>query len=173
MTADQSEIGTAETRPTRLMEHHDLLAGLVRLHVLHHAAEHEIYGQWMIDELASHGYRLSAGTLYPLLHKLARDGYHVPPDAELRLEYWLLKDPKQKTWDAEINPDFLASTQAGSLVDGLRRIGEQAIAGRFAPRPMESEQTCAYCTYTALCRYWTSGAGAEAGRNQVEANGVT
>lgn len=57
------------------LEHHDLLAGLVRLHVLHHAAEHEIYGQWMIEELARHGYRLSPGTLYPMLHKMRRDGY--------------------------------------------------------------------------------------------------
>jgi hypothetical protein len=47
------------------MEHHDLLAGLERLHVpLHHAAEHEICSQWMIDELAHHDYRLSPGTLY-------------------------------------------------------------------------------------------------------------
>ncbi len=57
------------------MEHRDLLSGLVRLHVLHHAAEHEIYGQWMIEELARHGYRISPGTLYPMLHKLQRDGY--------------------------------------------------------------------------------------------------
>lgn len=57
------------------MEHHDLLSGLVRLHVLHHAAEHPVYGQWMIDELARHGYRLSPGTLYPMLAKMARDGY--------------------------------------------------------------------------------------------------
>ncbi|WP_043516521.1 PadR family transcriptional regulator [Halomonas sp. BC04] len=57
------------------MEHHDLLAGLVRLHVLHHAAEHEIYGQWMIHELANHGYRLSPGTLYPMLHSMERKGY--------------------------------------------------------------------------------------------------
>lgn len=57
------------------MEHHDLLSGLVRLHVLHHAAQHPVYGQWMIDELASHGYRLSPGTLYPMLSKLERDGY--------------------------------------------------------------------------------------------------
>ena len=49
------------------MDHHDLLSGLVRLHVLHHAAERPIYGQWMIDELARHGYRLSPGTLYPML----------------------------------------------------------------------------------------------------------
>ncbi len=49
----------------------------MRLHVLHHAARHEIYGQWMIDELAGHGYRLSPGTLYPMLHKMERDGYLV------------------------------------------------------------------------------------------------
>src|SRR3954451_1703684 len=57
------------------MEHHDLLAGFIRLHVLHHAAEMEIYGQWMIDELARHGYRLSPGTLYPMLHTMERRGY--------------------------------------------------------------------------------------------------
>jgi len=57
------------------LEHHDLLAGLVRLHILNHAAQHEIYGQWMIDELARHGYKLSPGTLYPMLHAMERKGY--------------------------------------------------------------------------------------------------
>jgi PadR family transcriptional regulator PadR len=37
------------------MEHQELFAGLIRLHVLNHAAESEIYGQWMIEELARHG----------------------------------------------------------------------------------------------------------------------
>lgn len=57
------------------IEHHDLLAGLVRLHILYHAAKHEIYGQWMIDELARHGYKLSPGTLYPMLHAMEKKGY--------------------------------------------------------------------------------------------------
>jgi DNA-binding PadR family transcriptional regulator len=57
------------------LEHRDLLAGLVRLHILNHAAQHEIYGQWMIDELARHGYKLSPGTLYPILHAMERRGY--------------------------------------------------------------------------------------------------
>jgi PadR family transcriptional regulator, regulatory protein PadR len=57
------------------MKFDDLLTGFVRLHILHHAAEHEIYGQWMIDELARHGYRLSPGTLYPMLHAMERKGY--------------------------------------------------------------------------------------------------
>jgi PadR family transcriptional regulator PadR len=57
------------------MEHQDLLAGFVRLHILHHAAEGEIYGQWMIEELAHHGYKMSPGTLYPMLHAMERRGY--------------------------------------------------------------------------------------------------
>lgn len=57
------------------MEHQDILVGFIRLHILHHAAEHEIYGQWMMEELAAHGYRLSPGTLYPMLHALERRGY--------------------------------------------------------------------------------------------------
>ena len=49
--------------------------GLIRLHILHHASEAEFYGQWMIHELARHGYTLSPGTLYPMLHGLERRGY--------------------------------------------------------------------------------------------------
>jgi PadR family transcriptional regulator, regulatory protein PadR len=56
-------------------KHQDLLKGLIRLHVLHHAAESEFYGQWMIDELARYGYKLSPGTLYPMLHAMERSGY--------------------------------------------------------------------------------------------------
>lgn len=57
------------------MKHQELLKGLIRLHILHHAAEGEFYGQWMIQELAHHGYTLSPGTLYPMLHALERKGY--------------------------------------------------------------------------------------------------
>ena len=48
----------------------DFRRGAVRLHVLHHAAEGEVSGAWMSAELARHGYRISPGTLYPLLHTL-------------------------------------------------------------------------------------------------------
>jgi DNA-binding PadR family transcriptional regulator len=56
-------------------DHQDLLGGLIRLHVLHHAAERELYGHWMIEELRRHGYRLSPGTLYPMLHAMEHRGY--------------------------------------------------------------------------------------------------
>jgi DNA-binding PadR family transcriptional regulator len=57
------------------MKHQELLKGLIRLHILHHASKDEFYGQWMIHELARHGYTLSPGTLYPMLHSLERSGY--------------------------------------------------------------------------------------------------
>ena len=53
----------------------DLYSGLIRLHVLHHAAEEPIFGLGMIEELARHGYRISPGTLYPVLQSLERKGY--------------------------------------------------------------------------------------------------
>ncbi|GAB3409982.1 PadR family transcriptional regulator [Flindersiella endophytica] len=48
--------------------------GAIRLHILHHAAEGEIHGAWMTEELARHGYHISPGTLYPTLHRLETDG---------------------------------------------------------------------------------------------------
>jgi len=56
-------------------ENHELLSGLIRLHILHHAVKEGLYGQWMIVELARHGYRISPGTLYPMLHAMERKGY--------------------------------------------------------------------------------------------------
>lgn len=57
------------------MNEKDLYSGLIRLHILHHAAQEPIYGLWIIEELAHHGYRLSAGTIYPLLHGMEQAGY--------------------------------------------------------------------------------------------------
>ena len=58
-----------------MIEFHDLLGGFVRIHILHHAVEGEVYGQWMIEELARHGYRISPGTLYPMLQAMETRGY--------------------------------------------------------------------------------------------------
>ena len=53
----------------------DLYGGLIRLHILHHASKQAVFGLWFIEELARHGYKLSPGTLYPLLHRLEQKGY--------------------------------------------------------------------------------------------------
>ncbi|HSC93790.1 MAG TPA: PadR family transcriptional regulator [Burkholderiales bacterium] len=53
----------------------DLYGGLIRLHILHHASREPVFGLGIIEELARHGYRLSAGTLYPMLHSMEEAGY--------------------------------------------------------------------------------------------------
>jgi DNA-binding PadR family transcriptional regulator len=52
----------------------ELLLGFIRIHILHHAAEDGVFGLGLIEELARHGYRLSPGTVYPLLHDMAAAG---------------------------------------------------------------------------------------------------
>ncbi len=58
----------------------DFFLGFIKIHVLYHAALEPIYGMAMIAELARHGYDLSPGTLYPLLHSLEEQGYLVHMD---------------------------------------------------------------------------------------------
>jgi DNA-binding PadR family transcriptional regulator len=65
-----------ERRYIRPVNRHgqELFYGLIRLHVLLHAAHESIYGLAMIKELEHHGYQIGPGTLYPLLHGLERSG---------------------------------------------------------------------------------------------------
>ncbi|WP_407268240.1 PadR family transcriptional regulator [Radiobacillus sp. PE A8.2] len=51
-----------------------LFLGFIHIHILHHANEHPIYGVWMVEELREHGYTISSGTLYPILHGMESDG---------------------------------------------------------------------------------------------------
>jgi PadR family transcriptional regulator PadR len=52
----------------------ELLSGLIRIHILYHACKEPIFGLGMIEELQHHGYKLSPGTLYPMLHGLESRG---------------------------------------------------------------------------------------------------
>jgi DNA-binding PadR family transcriptional regulator len=54
----------------------EFLLAFWKIHILHHAADGRgVYGQWMLEELHEHGYRLSPGTLYPILARMARRGW--------------------------------------------------------------------------------------------------
>ncbi len=57
------------------MKDHELYSGLIRLHILYHAVREPIFGLGIMEELAEHGYKLSAGTLYPMLHSMEQKGY--------------------------------------------------------------------------------------------------
>lgn len=66
----------AKTKSVQVeIDDRELYSGLIRLHVLHHAAEEPVFGLGMLEELARHGYRISPGTLYPILHGLEKKGY--------------------------------------------------------------------------------------------------
>jgi PadR family transcriptional regulator, regulatory protein PadR len=59
-----------------------VLSGFIRMHVLHHAEKGDLFGHWMIEELRHHGYSISAGTLYPMLRAMERDGWIEGRDEE-------------------------------------------------------------------------------------------
>lgn len=53
----------------------DFFLGCIKLHILHHAGQEPVYGAALMEELQRHGYALSPGTLYPVLHHLEKQGY--------------------------------------------------------------------------------------------------
>ena len=56
-------------------DNRDLYSGMIRLHILHHAEHETIFGAGMAEELARHGYKISPGSLYLILHGLEKRGY--------------------------------------------------------------------------------------------------
>lgn len=74
----------------------EILLSFWKIHILHHAAEEPIYGQWMITELRRHGYEISPGTLYPILRRMEEQGWLAPvkrskADAGRRKRYVLTR----------------------------------------------------------------------------------
>ena len=53
----------------------EILRPLWKVHILHHASEAPVVGNWLLEELREHGYRVSPGTLYPLLGRMVRLGW--------------------------------------------------------------------------------------------------
>src|SRR6516164_9254378 len=53
----------------------EILLSFWKVHILHHANEEPIHGQWILTELRQHGYEISPGTLYPLLNRMERLGW--------------------------------------------------------------------------------------------------
>jgi PadR family transcriptional regulator, regulatory protein PadR len=78
----------------------EILLGFWKVHILHHAAEKPVIGQWMIQELRHHGYEVSPGTIYPLLARLEERGWlkcKKDPDRGLkdRKEYSLTENGRE------------------------------------------------------------------------------
>ncbi len=95
-----------------------LFLAFMRIHILHHAEKEEFFGLWMIEELRSHGYEISSGTLYPILHSMDKDGIlksrEKTVEGKVRKYYRLteegkeiLKEVEKKT--KELSDEILSS----------------------------------------------------------------
>lgn len=90
-----------------------LFQGFICLHVLHHAQKEPFFGTWMMEELAEHGYKLSPGTMYPILHNLEQEGllkhYKENCEGKIRKYYEITYLGKQELAKAKIYLKELAS----------------------------------------------------------------
>lgn len=83
-----------------------LFLGFIQVHILHHAQNNPFFGSWMIDELRQHGYSISPGTLYPILHNLESQGLlikeEVNVEGKVRKYYRLTKEGSEVLRQARI-----------------------------------------------------------------------
>jgi DNA-binding PadR family transcriptional regulator len=90
-----------------------LFQGFICLHILHHADKEPFFGSWMIEELAEHGYKLSPGTLYPILHNLEKEGllrHHNENIAgKIRKYYMITESGQHELTEAKSYLEELAS----------------------------------------------------------------
>jgi len=100
-----------------LMKH--FFGGFVRLHILHHAVLETIYGVEMIEELGRHGYKLSPGTLYPILHGLEESGY-------LTSEVEVVDGKRRKNYRATERGEKLLLEAREKLRELFREVVEEA-----------------------------------------------
>jgi PadR family transcriptional regulator, regulatory protein PadR len=112
------ERGTSVTG-TRHFMLRDFFVGFVKTHVLYHAVKEPIFGLAMIQELKRHGYDVSPGTLYPMLHSMEEGGL-------LRMEERLVGGRRRK---------YYRATTAGvaaleEIREKLRELAEEVIEDR-------------------------------------------
>jgi len=89
----------------------EIFTGLIRIHVLVHAAHEPVFGLAVMEELKLHGYRIGPGTLYPLLHGMERNGLLVSElmnvNGRRRRVYTLTKAGKETLRQAKEKVDEL------------------------------------------------------------------
>ena len=77
----------------------DFFLGMMKIHILYHASQEQVYGAAMMDELGHHGYEISPGTLYPMLHGLEKEGLLISirqaVDGKMRRYYTITEEGKE------------------------------------------------------------------------------
>lgn len=104
----------------KLLKH--FFGGFVRVHILHHAVQEPICGVDMIAELGRHGYKLGPGTLYPILHDLAEEGY-------LTSEEQVVAGKRRRNYRATKKGEKLLLEARAKLKELFREVVEDAAQG--------------------------------------------
>lgn len=82
----------------------DFFLGFIKIHILYHASKEPIYGLWLIEELDRHGYKLSPGTLYPILRSLEEktllESYQQTVEGKIRKYYKITLKGKEALAEA-------------------------------------------------------------------------
>ena len=77
----------------------NLFLGFIRIHILYHASKESVFGLSLIKELERHGYRISPGTLYPMLHQMESNGFlfseRTVINGKMRKYYRITEDGKK------------------------------------------------------------------------------
>lgn len=111
------------------MKERDLLGGLIRLHILHHASREEIFGLGIMEELGHHGYKLSPGTLYPILHGMEKSGYLVSKEV-------LIEGRKRRTYTTTEQGNAVLQQSKAKVWELFRELFEDELkfpSGHHAP----------------------------------------
>lgn len=91
----------------------EIFLGFIRVHILYHASQSPIFGLDMIRELDEHGYRVSPGTMYPILARLEKEGFllseKVNVDGKIRKYYTITESGKAVLNEARVKVRELAS----------------------------------------------------------------
>lgn len=97
----------------------EIRLGIWKIHILHHAASREVWGRWLLEELAEHGHELSPGTLYPALLRMENNG-------------WIRRTGEAP--HARARQTFRITPEGRRLLEGLRRevteLYEEVVLGR-------------------------------------------
>lgn len=97
----------------------EFLRGAMQLHILHHAADRDIHGAWITQELARHGYRISPGALYPTLHRMEVEG--------------LLRS-RSEVVDGRVRRTYVATAEGRRILEAtkeqLRELADEVLGDR-------------------------------------------
>lgn len=81
------------------MRVNEFFSSFIKIHILHHAEKEEVYGSWMIKELAEHGYKISPGAIYPIFNALEKKGLlksHVEQDGKIKKRLYRITSKGRK-----------------------------------------------------------------------------